>query len=361
MLKALRHLDFYAMYNEIIPHSRPYLSESDREAVTSVIKSGQLSQGPQVKEFERKLADYIGKKKAVAVSSGSAALHLALLALDVKGKDEVIIPSFVCSAVLNAVNYTGATPVVVDIEPHTFNISVEAVKSAMSDKTKAAVVPHMFGCPAEIDKLCELGIPIIEDCAQAIGASFKGQKAGSFGLLSVFSFYATKVFTSAEGGMVLSDSQDLISKIRDLRDYDNKDDYVLRYNYKMTDIQASLGLNQLAFLEKFIDKRGEIAGRYFQEFKSCNFSLPIHKEGREHIYYRFVVEVKKDASPYLERLEQKKIMCRRPVYIPLHVYLGLSGFPYTTEAWQKTISIPLYPSLTEKEIERIVAVVKEIF
>lgn len=349
------------MYNEIIPHSRPSITGSDVKAITSAIKSGQLSQGPLVNEFERKLADFIGKKKAAATSSGSTALHLALLALSVKENDEVIIPSFVCSAVLNAVNYTGATPVIVDIEPLTFNLSVDAVKKAVTRKTKAIIVPHMFGCPAEIDKLSETGIPIIEDCAQAIGATFKGQKVGSFGLISVFSFYATKVLTSAEGGMILSDSEDLISKIKDLRDYDNKNDYILRYNYKMTDIQASLGLSQLSFLGKFIDKRREIATRYFQEFKNCNFRLPIWKDGNDHIYYRFVIKTKSDASGYLEKLQQKKVMCRRPVYIPLHVYLNLSGFPHTMEAWQKTISIPLYPSLTEKEIEKIIAVAKEIF
>ncbi len=222
-------------------------------------------------------------------------------------------------------------------------------------------MPHMFGCPAEIDKLSDLGIPIIEDCAQSIGANFKGRSAGSFGLLSVFSFYATKVIAAAEGGMVLSDSEDLTSRIKDLREYDNKDDYVLRYNYKMTDIQAALGLNQISFLDKFIDRRREIAGRYFQEFKNCDFMLPVWKEGNDHIYYRFVIKTKDSSSEYIEKLQQKKVMCKRPVFIPLHVYLNLNGFPQTMEAWQKTISIPLYPSLQEKEIEKILAVVKEVF
>jgi dTDP-4-amino-4,6-dideoxygalactose transaminase len=349
------------MTDEIIPHSRPSISDSDIQAVVSVLKSGQLSQGPKVREFEKKLALLIGKKKAMAVSSGSAALHLALLALEVKESDEIIIPSFVCSAVLNAVNYTGATAVLVDIDPLTFNISVEAAKKAITRKTRAIIVPHMFGCPAEIDKLSELGIPVIEDCAQSIGASFKAQGAGSFGLLSVFSFYATKVIAAAEGGMVLSDSEDLVSRINDLREYDNKDNYILRYNYKMTDIQAALGLSQLSFLEKFIERRREIAARYFQEFENCNFILPVQKEEKDHIYYRFVIKTKDSASEDIEKFHQKKVMCRRPVYIPLHVYLNLSGFPHTQEAWQKTISIPLYPSLREEEIEKIVAVVKEIF
>lgn len=349
------------MDKDIIPHSRPFITDADLEVVTSTLKSGQLSQGPEVDKFERTLAKFIGKKKAAATSSGTAALHLALLALDVKEKDEVIMPSFVCSAVLNAVNYTGATPVIADIEPLTYNLSVEAVKRAMSPKTKVIIIPHMFGYLAEMDEFLELDIPIIEDCAQAIGATYKGQKAGSLGLLSIFSFYATKVMACGEGGMVLSNSEDLISKIKDLREYDNKDDYRLRYNYKMTDIQASLGLSQLSSLEKFIAKRKEIASLYFEEFKDCDFSLPVWKKGKEHIYYRFVVKTKDDASVYLKKFQQKGIMCQRPVYKPLHVYLKLAGFPNSTEAWQKAISIPLYPSLREEEIEKIISIVKEIF
>ena len=349
------------MCDEIIPHSRPLISDSDIEGVVSVMKSGQIAQGPRVAEFEEKLADFIGKKKAAAVSSGSAALHLSLLALGVKEEDEVIIPSFVCSAVLNAVNYSRATPVIVDIEPETFNISIDAIQRAITGKTKAVIVPHMFGCPADMQRLPELEIPVIEDCAQAVGADFKGQKAGSFGILSVFSFYATKVLAAAEGGMVLCDSEDLVSRIKDLREYDNRDDYILRYNYKMTDIQASLGISQLSSIETFIDKRREIATRYFQEFKNCNFSLPVWKEGREHIYYRFVIKTEDNSSGYIKRLQKNIVMCQHPVYKPLHVYLNLPGFPHTSEAWQKTISIPLYPSLKEKEIEKIIAVVKEIF
>jgi perosamine synthetase len=349
------------MADEIIPHSRPSISEADIQAVLSVLKSGQLSQGSRVLEFEKKVASLIGRKKAAAVSSGSAALHSALLALDVKESDEIIIPSFVCSAVLNAVNYTGATAVLADIDPLSFNISVKAAQRALTSKTRAIIVPHMFGCPAEIDKLAELGVPLIEDCAQSIGANFKSQPAGSFGLLSVFSFYATKVIAAAEGGMVLADSEEFISRIKDLREYDNRDDYLLRYNYKMTDIQAALGLSQVSFLEKFISRRREIAARYFQEFENCNFSLPVRKKGKDHIYYRFVIKTRDRAAGYLERLQQKKVMCRRPVYLPLHVYLNLSGFPHTDEAWQKAISIPLYPSLREEEIEKIIAAVKEIF
>jgi len=361
MPKGSKLSGFYAMSDYFIPHSRPSVAGSDIKAVSSVLESGQIAQGPSVDEFEKQFSDFIGKKETAATSSGTAALHLALLALGVKGGDEVIVPSFVCTAVLNAVLYTGATPVVADIDPGTYNISVDAVRGAITQKTKAVIVPHMFGCPAEIDELLKLGIPVIEDCAQSVGAHYKGQKVGSFGVLSVFSFYATKVFTTGEGGMVVSDSEDLIAGVKDLREYDNKDEYALRFNYKMTDIHAALGLNQLSHLEKFLDRRRMIADSYFEEFKDCDLSLPARKEGREHIYYRFVAQTEGDASVYLEKSQKNNVMCQRPVYIPLHICLTLPGFPKTMEAWKKTISIPLYPSLTEEEIEKIIAVVKKIF
>jgi perosamine synthetase len=361
MPKGSKPSGFYAMSDHFIPHSRPSIVGSGIEAVSSVLESGQIAQGPSVQKFEKRFSDYIGKKETAATSSGTAALHLALLSLGVKEGDEVIVPSFVCTSVLNAVLYTGATPVVADIDPGTYNISVDAVKGGITQKTKAVIVPHMFGCPAEIDELSNLGIPIIEDCAQSVGAHYKGRKIGSFGIVSVFSFYATKVFTSGEGGMVVSDSEELISRVKDLREYDNKDEYALRFNYKMSDIHAALGLNQLSHLEEFLDRRRMIADSYFKEFKDCDFSLPVKKEGRDHIYYRFVAQTEEDASVYLERLQKNNVMCQRPVYIPLHICLSLPGFPNTIEAWMKTISIPLYPSLTEEEIEKIIAVVKKIF
>ncbi len=349
------------MSDHIIPHSRPTLIGSESQAVSSVLESGQIAQGPNIREFEKQFSGYIGKKEAAATSSGTAALHLALLALRVTDKDEVIVPSFVCTAVLNAVLYTGANPVVADVDPETHNISADSMKKAITRKTKAVIVPHMFGCPAEVERLTELGIPIIEDCAQAVGSEYKGQKAGSFGILSVFSFYATKVFTTGEGGMVVSDSDELIARVKNLREYDNKDDHEVRFNYKMTDFQAALGLSQLSHLEEFLDRRRMIADQYFKEFKDCGFLLPVKKKGREHIYYRFVVQTEEEASLFLERLQQKGILCQRPVFIPLHVCLGLTGFAQTTEAWKKTVSIPLFPSLTDEEIEKIIAVVREIF
>ncbi|MBN1273899.1 MAG: DegT/DnrJ/EryC1/StrS aminotransferase family protein [Candidatus Aminicenantes bacterium] len=346
---------------QTIPHSRPSLSSSDIRSVSQVLRSGQISQGSLVSAFEKKFARTFGRKYGAAVSSGTSALHLSLLALNIKAGDEVIIPSFVCTAVLNAVNAVGAQPLVVDIDLPTYNISAPAVKRALSSRTKAVIVPHMFGCPADMNELLDTGIPVIEDCAQAVGSRYREHKTGSLGILSVFSFYATKVITCGEGGMVLGDSGELISKIKDRKDYDQKDKYILRYNYKMTDIQAALGMNQLSHLDNFIHRRRKIARRFLREFKDCSLILPVQSEEKIHIYYRFVTLAPGEASPYLKKLQKMNIMCRRPVFRPLHHYLHLSGFPHTEEAWHRCISIPLYPSLDPNEIMRIIAAVKEIF
>ncbi|MFA4932791.1 MAG: DegT/DnrJ/EryC1/StrS aminotransferase family protein, partial [Caldisericia bacterium] len=190
----------------MIPHSKPTLDQRDYNAVLRVLQSGQISQGEYVKRFEANLSEFVGVKGGVATNSGTSALHLALLALEVGKGDEIILPSYVCTALLNAINYVGATPVLVDIEPDSFNLDAKRVKESLTEKTKAIIVPHLFGLPADMEELQSFGIPLIEDCAQALGATYKGKQAGSFGALSIFSFYATKVIASGEGGMVLSDS-----------------------------------------------------------------------------------------------------------------------------------------------------------
>jgi len=172
----------------MIPHSKVALEEEDLAGVIGVLRSGQLAQGRVVSSLEEKSASLIGVKHAAAVSSGSAALHLALLSLGVGEGSEVILPSYVCTALLNAIHYVGATPVLADIDPNTYNITSESIKKVFTHKTKAIIVPHMFGLPAHIDTILSLGIPVIEDCAHSIGATVNGRKAGSFGLVSILSF-----------------------------------------------------------------------------------------------------------------------------------------------------------------------------
>lgn len=343
----------------MIPHSRPTIDETDIQAVSGVLHSGNIAQGSAVEKFERELAGYIGVKGGVATSSGTAALHLALLALDITGKDTVALPSYVCTAVLNAVHYVGALPLLIDTHPDTFNMDVEDLKRKLRPQVKAIIVPHSFGLAADLEAIMALGIPVIEDCAQSIGAIYKNKMAGSFGNISIFSFYATKMLTTGEGGMVVSDSEEFLRKIRDLRDYDNRENYVTRYNYKMTDFQASLGFSQLKKLNHFIEIRRNIAQKYNNEFKNL-CSLPVnYGNDSKHIYYRYTVKLRREVESFLKLSKAKGINCERPVFKPLHRYLNLSGFTNTDNVWEKAVSIPIYPTLTGKNINIIIEFVKD--
>ena len=342
----------------MIPHSRPTIDETDILAVASVLRSGNIAQGSVIEKFEQELAGYIGVKGGVATSSGTAALHLALLAMDITGKDTVALPSYVCTAVLNAVHYVGSSPLLIDIHPDTFNMDVEDLKRRLTPQVKAIIIPHTFGLAADLEEIMALGIPVIEDCAQSIGATYRNKLTGSFGNMSIFSFYATKMITTGEGGMVVSNSEEFLGKIRDLRDYDNKGNYGTRYNYKMTDFQASLGLSQLKKLNHFIEIRRKIAQRYNIELKNL-CSLPVsHKNDSKHIYYRYTIKLRRDVESFLKLSKEKGINCERPVFKPLHRYLNLSGFTNTDRVWENAVSIPIYPTLTEKNMNTIIEFVK---
>ena len=232
------------MFKKNVPHSRPTISDKEVNAVSEVISTGHIAQGAKVEELEGKLAEYFGVKGAVLTSSGTSALHLGLIALGTGENDEVILPSYVCTAPLNAVYMSGGIPILCDIELESFNICLEDLKGRITDKTKAIIVPHMFGSPADIEKISEMGIKIIEDCAHSAGAFLGSKKIGGLGELSMISFYANKIIAAGEGGAVLSNNEDLLKEVKDLRDYDEKERYKVRYNYKMTDIQAAMGVEQ---------------------------------------------------------------------------------------------------------------------
>ncbi len=335
-----------------IPHSRPTIGKSESEAAGQVIRSGMIAQGEMVEQFEQDFVSSLELGHGAAVSSGTAGLHLALLALDIGPGDEVIIPSFVCTALLNAVNYAGATPVLADIIPDTFNIDPGDVEKRISGRTKAIIVPHLFGLPADMDRLLQLDVPVIEDCAQAVGGQYKSRPLGTFGRLAVFSFYATKVMTTGEGGLVSSQDGALIEKIKDLRSYDNRKDYRVRYNYKMSDFQAAMGRSQLQHLAGFIRSRRDIAERYSDALGLFDVHLPRQNAGC--IFFRYVIQMPGDAGLWIALLSQKGVACARPVYQPLHKYLGLAGYEHSDAAWFSAMSVPIYPSLTDDEVESII-------
>jgi dTDP-4-amino-4,6-dideoxygalactose transaminase len=336
-----------------IPHSRPTLGDEEARAVTEVIQSGHIAEGEVVARFEKAFAGKMGVQDAVTVSSGTAALHLALLAMGIGPEHEVIIPSYVCSALLHAVQYVGAQPVPAEIDPLTYNIDPDDVKKRITTRTKAVIVPHMFGLAADLERLLKLDVPIIEDCAQAVGGTYHQKPLGTFGDAAIFSFYATKMIATGEGGMVTSKSPKIVARVWDLKTYDGKAADRVRYNYKLTDVQAALGEVQLARLDDFIEQRRKIAWRYFNGLKSLKIKLP--SEIDEHIYYRFVVALETDCDGFIRKLAQKAVGCARPVFLPIHRHLKNDGYPVTDKAWETLLSIPIYPSLRNSEIEQIIA------
>ncbi len=346
----------------MIPHSKPTLDDEDFEAVLETLKSGHISQGARVAEFEERLSKFIGVNGGVATNSGTAALHLALLALNVGKGDEITVPSYVCSALLNAVSYTGATPRIVDINEDDINVNISSVATNINSKTKAIIVPHMYGLAADIEGLLNFRIPIIEDCAQSLGASYKGKFTGSFGALSAFSFYATKMMTTGEGGMVLTNSDEHIARLKDLRDYGGERSYRIRYNYKMTDFQAALGISQLSKLPDFIERRKEIASYYNGELSAFDVTLPHVPKARDHIYYRYVLKTKRNPDELREKMLGKVVACGYGVLQPLHHLLGLDkdNFPCTETVYNSAISIPIYPSLTDEEAETVIKELKGV-
>jgi perosamine synthetase len=343
-------------HRPFIPHSRPTLGEEEIRAVAKVISSGHVAEGPVARRFEKQFAQRLNVPHAIATSSGTAALHLALLALGVQPQDEVIIPSFVCSALLHAVRYLHAVPVLAEIDLGTYNLSVEDVAARITSRTKAMIVPHMFGKPAAIKKLLAFHIPIIEDCAQSLGAVHERQPVGTFGRIAVFSFYATKVIATGEGGMVATSSAELAERVRDLKTYDKRTDDQTRYNYKLTDLQAAIGLAQFSRLDELLRARRRIAARYDRAFEGLNIGAPAPDD--EHIYYRYVIQPPGDLQSWIGELRRNGIGCERPVYRPLHRCLGRDDYPFTERAWLRCLSLPIYPSLTDAEADRLI---EEVF
>lgn len=356
-----------------IPLVKGTIERDDLAAVTRTVRRGGLSEGETTRQFERAFSRFLGMTGGVATSSGTAALHLALAALGIGPGDEVILPSYTCTALLHATLYVGATPRLVDnrldVRGADFNLAPEAVAEAIGPRTKAIIAPHMFGTPADLDRLLALGVPVIEDPTQAVGARYRGRPLGSFGTLAVFSFHASKMLSTGEGGMVLTRNPELLNRLRDLNDYEGnlvamrmvRDErtiqrhYRLRYNYRMPDVAAALGLNQLRKLPAFIASRRAIARIYNKAFSDCQAELPNLGRRHERLFFRYLIQTKRDVPRLLASLRRAGIEGGRGVYPALHQYLGLpkAAFANAEAATASLLSIPLYPSLRPSHIARI--------
>jgi perosamine synthetase len=336
----------------MIPHSRPTVSDADAEDVARVVRGGQLAQGPEVAGLEHELARRLGVAAAAAVSSGSAALELALRALDVGPGHEVIIPTYACDALYHAVTRCGGTPVLADADSETFGLSAADTARRRTARTRAVIVVHPFGLAVDLADFHRLGVALVEDCAQTLGATIGDRPVGAREGLAVCSFYATKLLTTGEGGAVAGPA-DLVAHARDARDYDERTELAPRFNYKMTDMQAALGRSQLARLDTFIARRRALAARYRAALAHAPRCRVPADAGDRHVYHRFVVAVDQPLEPLLAHLERRGVAARRPVFRPIHRALGGSGYPNAERLWSQCLSLPCYPLLTDAEADTV--------
>jgi len=341
----------------LIPHSRPSISDADIARVSAVLRAGQLAQGPEVAALELELAARLGVASAAVVSSGTAALELALRALDVGPGDEVLIPTYVCDALYHAVTRCGAAPVLVDADPATLTLSAKDAEARRTRRTRAAIVPHAFGLAVDLEPFVALGVPVIEDCAQALGAEVGGRAAGAAGTLAVCSFYATKMIAAGEGGAVLGPAA-LVARVREARDYDERERLTPHTNAKLTDLQAALARSQLARLEQFVARRRAVAARYRARLAGADCAVP-PDAARRHVYHRFVVSVERDPAELQSTLAARGVAVRRPVFRPAHRALGLHGYPEAERLWATALSLPCYPALTDGEVDVVASALRE--
>jgi perosamine synthetase len=353
---------------KIIPVAKPLVGRDDIRAVVKVMKSGGLAQGPQVSRFEREFSNFVGGRECVAVNSGTSGLHVALLSLGIGPGDEVIVPSFTFAATANSVSLTGGTPVFVDIDASTYNIDPKLIEAAITPRTKAIQVVHLYGLPANMPPIIDIAkrhnLLIIEDAAQAHLAAIEGNPVGTFGDAAVFSFYPTKNMTSGEGGMAVFAQPEPARLARLLRNQGMEQRYqneVVGFNLRMTDIHAAIGISQLAKVKNWTRKRQENAD--FLNLKIESADTPITPMGFEHVYHQYTIRIKEHRDAFSKKLTELGI--GNSVYYPTQVH-KLSSFRrsidlvHTQSATEQVLSLPIHPSLSKRDLKRIASAVNQI-
>ncbi|WP_295721287.1 DegT/DnrJ/EryC1/StrS aminotransferase family protein [uncultured Methanobrevibacter sp.] len=354
--------------------AKPIIGQEEIDNVVEVLKSGMIAQGPKVSEFEDEFAKWIGSDYAIATSSGTTALHTALLACGIGKGDEVITVGFTFVASSNSILYTGAKPVFVDIYEDTFLIDPSKIEDAITDKTKAILVVQLYGQSAEMDSIVKIAkkhnLFVIEDAAQAHGAEYKGKKVGTLGDVACFSFYPTKNMTTSEGGMITTNNKDIAEKSKIFRAHGSSVKYhhnYLGYNFRLTDIAAAIGLAQLKKIDSFNDKRIKNAEYLTNGLKDIEGVIPpVVKDENKHVYHQYTIKVKGDRDKWIEYLDEKGIGCG--VYYPIPLYnqeyykeIGYNqSCPVTDKVVSQVISLPIHPSLTKEELDTIISVVKDV-
>lgn len=371
----------------MIPYGRQTIDEDDINAVVDVLKSDYLTTGPKIAEFEQAVASYTGAKYAVAISNGTSALHAACFAAGIGRGDEVITTPLTFAASANCVLYCGGTPVFADVDPYTYNIDPEDIRKKITDKTKAIIAVHLAGQPCDMDEIHSIAqehnLIVIEDGAHALGSVYKGKKVGCISDMTTFSFHPVKPITTGEGGMIMTDNEEVYKRLVLFRSHGiTRDESMmtrnegpwfyqqldLGYNYRITDIQCALGCSQMRKLDKFLKRRRELVERYNNAFIECdNIVTPYQLPDTQSGWHLYIVQVKNhDRKQVFETLRDKGIGVNVhyiPVY--MHPYYQEHGYKdvhcaNAEEIYSHIISLPLYPGLTDDQQDYVIDTLKQL-
>ncbi|MFN5372680.1 MAG: DegT/DnrJ/EryC1/StrS family aminotransferase [Bacteroidia bacterium] len=352
------------MHLHVINHNKPYFAEEENLALKMTLESGYVAAGPLTiafgNAFKEKFSHCPNISMAHCVTNGTSALYMALYALDVKNGDEIIVPTYTCSAVLNAVNLIGGKPILCDNGLQGANPDIDSIKNIVNIKTKAIIITHTLGFPVDVDSFKVFGIPIIEDCCQALGAIYDGMYVGNRGDIAVYSFYASKMISTGYGGMVITKNKNYANRIDDYLDFDGRVDYKPRFNFKLSDLQAAVGICQLNRFDYFIEKRKSNAQRYEEALKHNALVSNVQAIPRGTANnFRFILIFNsfEDLQKGKNHFDQHGITTILPIepFELLHRYLNQSPdlFPHSEKQASTYLSIPIFPALLEDELKRI--------
>ena len=366
---------------EKIQMSTAEINHDDIQALLNVLKSGRLALGPKAKEFEEMMAEYIGVKYAIAVNSGTAALHILVRALDIGPGEVVLVPSFTFVSSVNAILYERAKPVFVDIEPETYNLDPEDLERKVTPKTKAIMAVDVFGHPAEWDEILRIAdkynLKVIDDSCEALGAEYKGKKIGQFANAAAFAFYPNKQITTGEGGIIVTNDENIARLARSMRNQGRGEmgawleHEILGYNYRMDEMSAALGVSQLKKLEVFLQKREKVARMYTEKIKDLGWIRPpIVKPYVRMSWFVYVVTLERglDRDYFIKELEKRGIPARgyfAPIhtqpYIKKYIDGDIPELPITEDIARRTLALPFHNNLKEDQIDIVVEALKDIY
>ena len=375
-----------AMDNETIPKiplARPYFDSDELDEINGVLNSGWVSQGPKVKEFEDKAAEYLGVKYAIAVANCTAALHLSLLSIGIKEGDEVLVADYTFPATGHSVLYCRAKPVFIDVDSKTYNIDPKLIKYKITNRTKAIIPVHTFGQPAEMDEIVEIAkdhnLKVIEDAACAFGAKYKANFAGTIGDIGCFSFHARKGITTGEGGMAVTNNKTIANTIRNLSIFgvtsawnrEKSNNLIIPkfmnvgYNYKMSDVTAAIGVAQLRKLEKIIERKRELAKHWDEKLQDIDLvESPYVSDNVRHIYQSYVVLIDKriDRNKMIEILLKNGVQTQIGTYAShlQPVYKSNDNCPISLDIFNRSSALPMYYQLSEEEIDTVIDSLKVV-